>query len=308
MAEVCDCNVSLSNTGQPGCVPIQNVISSLILVPLKDNDNNKNGLDLTQTFTQQDFIDLVNERDDSKRWYPLPAMEEVNTPKAESIMKEYSSGLTKKVRQGKRSFTGMIIDGASPEYLGKLKAAGCVNFGFYMVDIDGQLVGDYNAVDNYLYPIPASKGSWDPVLNLEDGVNNEPQHIMVMFDWDRLYKDENMKILTPSEVGGFLFTDLEGLVDVVFTNTAATTTNTTFDADFIFGTAQTPRSYVGADDTTDWEVYNATTLAAVTVDSVTEASAGTYDLAHAVGVSSSDVLEVTVTRDGFSGTFTVTAA
>lgn len=309
MAEVCDCNVSLSNTGVPGCVPIQNVISSLILVPMKDNDGDRNGLDLSATFTPAIFAALVNESDDSKRWYPLPEMEEVGVPKGESITQEYSSGKKVKIRQGKREFTGMITGkDASPEYQGQLEAAGCVEFGFFMVDVEGQLIGDYNATDNYLYPVPVDQGSWDPIWNPTDGVNNTEANILVTFDWDRLYKDKNLKILTPSEAGGQDFTELEGLVDVIFSNIAAVATSTTFDARFIFGTAQTPKKYVGADQTTDWSIYNNTTLAVVVIDSVTENPDGTYALAHAAGVSSTDEIETSVTRDGFSGKFTETVA
>lgn len=309
MAEICDCNLSLSNTGVPGCVPIQNVISSLILVPLKDNDNNKNGLDLSQTFTPATFTALVNQADASKRWFPLPEMEEVGVPKDESIVQEYSSGKTVKIRQGKRVFTGMITGkDASPEYYGKLRSAGCVEFGFYMVDVEGQLIGDYNATDNYLYPVPADKGSWDPIWNPTDGVNNTEANIMVKFNWDRLYKDENLKILTPAEAGGQDFTELEGLIDVVFSNITAVAATTTFDARYIFGTAQSPTKYVGADQTTDWEIYNETTLATVTIDSVTESPDGTYQLGHAVGVSAGNEITVSVTRDGWSGSFTETAS
>ena len=73
--EVCDCTAGLSNTGRPGCVPIQAVTSSLILVNLKDNAGAKNGIDLTVALTPTTWSDLVNEPDASKRWFPLPAFE-----------------------------------------------------------------------------------------------------------------------------------------------------------------------------------------------------------------------------------------
>lgn len=313
MAVICDCNLSLGNTGVPGCVPIQNVISSLILVRMKNNDGDRNGLDLTQTFTPATFTALVNEPDASKRWYPLPEMEEVGVPKDDDITQEYSSGKTVKIRDGKRAFSGMITGkNASPEYVGKLETAGCVDFGFYMVDIEGQLIGDYNSTDNYFYPVPADQGSWSVIWNPADGVNNTEANIMVKFNWSRLYKDKNLKILTPTEAGGQDFTELEGLIDVIFSNETAVAASTTFDAAFIFGTAQTPKKYIGADQTTDWSIYNETTMATVVIDSVTESSLNTggetYELAHAVGVTATDVITVSVTRNGFSGSATYTVA
>ena len=77
----CNCNVGLSNTGRPNCVPIFGITSSLILVPIFDNDGVKNGIDLSTTLPT--WASLVNQADASKRWFPLPEFENVELPKAE---------------------------------------------------------------------------------------------------------------------------------------------------------------------------------------------------------------------------------
>ena len=75
MALGCNCNAGLSNTGRPNCVPIQSVTSSFIMVPIRANDGTFNRIDLLASVPVWD--DLVNEADASKRWFPLPAFENV---------------------------------------------------------------------------------------------------------------------------------------------------------------------------------------------------------------------------------------
>ena len=47
MAIGCNCDMGLSNTGRPNCLPLQSVTSKLILVPLQDNAGAYNYIDLT---------------------------------------------------------------------------------------------------------------------------------------------------------------------------------------------------------------------------------------------------------------------
>lgn len=308
MAEVCDCSLSLSNTGRPGCVPIFNVINNLILMPMEDNDGNDNGIDLSLTIDPAYFVGRVNETDASKRWYPLPGMEEVDNPKAESIKKEYSSGRTVKIRDGKRSFTGQIIGkDATPEFNGQLQSVNCVRTGFIAADVDGNGIGDYNATTNFLSPIPIDDGSWDSMWMWV--TDSEPTHILVQFDWDRNYDDRNLKMITVAEAGGQDFTKLEGLIDVIFSNEVVSIGGLTaiFDTVFIYGTAPNPTLYKGAILVADWGLFNVSTDTAMTVDSVDENPDGSYTLDFTDIVSTGDVVSITVLKEGFSGTTNVTA-
>src|SRR5210317_1398524 len=145
----CDCNAGLSNTGRPGCVSVFSIVSSLIVVPLVDQDGNKNGLDLSAPIPV--WNTLINEADSSKRWFPLPAFENVELPKADSLFEEANSGRMAFLRQGKRSFTGELwAEDSTPTFLGKLQKSRCVDFGVYIVDVNGNLIG--SEVDGYLYP------------------------------------------------------------------------------------------------------------------------------------------------------------
>jgi hypothetical protein len=129
------------------------------MVPLKANDGTLNGLDLSASVPV--WSDLINETDSSKRWFPIGAFENVELPKADSQFEEANSGKMAFLRQGKRSFSGELwSEDSTPTLLGKLQLNRCVDFGVYIVDVNGNLIG--SKADGYLYPIPVDNPSFDP--------------------------------------------------------------------------------------------------------------------------------------------------
>lgn len=300
----CKCNLGLSNTGRPGCVPIFGVTSSLILVPLKDSTGAKNGVDLSVALPT--WSDLINQADVSKRWFPLPKFENVELPKADSLFEEANSGRQVFLRQGKRSFAGELwAEDSTPTFLGKLRNAGCVDFGVYIVDVEGNLIG--SEVDGYLYPIEVDNASFDPKFAF--ATDSTTQKIMLGFDFARLFDESTMYMITATEAGQD-FTELEGLIDVNINNLASSATVATFDATFDYGTAVNKSLYKGATNTADWEIENVTQSLTFAPDSVTEATDGSYSLDFSVGgtVTLGDTIKVVVKKTGFSGNASVVTA
>jgi hypothetical protein len=297
----CNCNVGLSNTGRPNCVPIFGITSSLILVPIFDNEGVKNGIDLSTTLPT--WSSLVNQSDASKRWFPLPAFENVELPKADSQFEEANSGRMVFLRQGKRSFSGELwADDSTPTLLGKLQNSRCVDFGVYVVDVNGNLIG--SEVGGYLYPIPVDNQSFDPKFAF--ATDSTTQKIMLGFDFDRLFDESTMYMISVEEAG-IDFTTLEGLKDVNLISLASTTTVATFSAKLDYGTAVNKIKYVGADQLADWSITNVTDNDTFAPDSVTESPDGTYSLNFATNpATSGDVIKVSVSKNGFSGSATVT--
>lgn len=292
----CDCNAGLSNTGRPGCVPIWSVTSSLIVVPLYANDGTRNGIDLTTSVPV--WSDLVNEADASKRWFPLPAFENVELPKADSQFEEAPSGRMAFLRQGKRSFTGELWqEDSTPTFLGKLEKSRCVDFGVYVVDVNGNLIGSKEG--DYLYPIPVDNASWNPTFMF--ATDSTVQKIVLGFDFDRLFNDSTMYMITVDEASQD-FTALNGLIDVNLANAAATTTEVTFDAQLDYGTAYNPILFTGA-VAGDFVV----TVAGVVDAGITlsEGPDGSYTLTFSAPALSSDEVKVEVDKTGFDGEVTV---
>ena len=299
----CNCDAGLSNTGRPNCVPIFGITSSFIMVPLYANDGTRNGIDLSATLPT--WADLVNEADASKRWFPLPAFENVELPKADSQFEEANSGRMVFLRQGKRSFSGELwAEDSTPTFLGKLQKNRCVDFGMFIVDVNGNLIGSEEG--GYLYPIPVDNPSFDPKFMF--ATDSTTQKIMLGFDFDRLFDESTMYMINVEEAGQD-FTQLEGLKDVNLISLAVSTTVATFTAKLDYGTAVNKILYKGATATADWSIYNVTQDVTFAPDTVTESPDGTYSLDYTVSgtVAGGDVLKVSVAKTGYEGSGTATA-
>lgn len=298
MALGCNCNSGLSNTGRPNCVPLQSVTSKMIMVPLKANDGSLNYIDLTAPLPTWD--DLINEVDASKRWFPLPNFENVELPKADSQFEEANSGRMVFLRQGKRSFSGELwAEDSTPTLLGKLQNNRCVDFGVYIVDVNGNLVG--SKVNGGLYPIPVDNPSFNPTFVF--ATDSTTQKIMLTFDFDRLFDESTMYMITPTEAG-INFNDLTGLVDVNLTIVSSSTTDITVDATLDYGTALNPILFMGA-VSADFACYNNTTASVVTLTAV-ENFDGNYTLTFAAQTSG-DLLTFSVVKSGFDGELSISA-
>lgn len=298
MALGCNCNSGLSNTGRPNCVPLQSVTSKLIMVPLKANDGSLNYIDLTSPLPTWD--DLINEADASKRWFPLPNFENVELPKADSQFEEANSGRMVFLRQGKRSFSGELwAEDSTPTLLGKLQNNRCVDFGVYIVDVNGNLVG--SKVNGGLYPIPVDNPSFNPTFVF--ATDSTTQKIMVTFDFDRLFDESTMYMITPTEAG-INFNDLTGLLDVIFSVPGSTATTYQATLALEYGTALNPIQFVGA-VAADFELFNNDTSSIVSI-SVSEAPSGTYVFTF-VAQTTGDEMVLSVVKPGYDGEVTFLA-
>jgi len=298
MAIGCNCNAGLSNTGRPNCVPIQSVTTKLIMVPLTANDGIKNYIDLTSPLPT--WNDLVNEDDASKRWFPLPVFENVELPKADSQFEEANSGRMVFLRQGKRSFSGELwAEDSSPTLLSKLQNNRCVDFGVYIIDTAGNLVG--SKVNDALYPIPVDNPSFDPKYMF--ATDSTTSKIMVAFDFDRLFDEGTMYMITASEAG-VDFNDLNGLLDVNFNNNVVTAGQLVSDLALDYGTALNAIKYTGAVAADFAITINGV---AGTFTSVLEGPDGTYTFAFS-GSTTGDDIVISVDKDGYVGSTSFTAA
>jgi len=271
------------------------------MVPKYANDGTINSIDLTATLPV--WSTLINQTDASKRWFPLPYFENVELAKADTTFEEANSGRMVFIRQGKRSFAGELwADDSSPQFLGHLQANRCVEFGVYIVDVNGNLIG--SKVGTKLFPISVDNPSFDPKIMF--ATDKTIQKIMVAFDFDRLFDESTMWMITPTEAA-IDFNDLNGLMDVNMTNVSNTSTTRVFKAFLDYGTALNPIKFKGG-VVADFTLRNDTTNAVVVITSVVEnvGIAGQYLLtapAFVVG----NIYTIKVVKTGYTGTYTFTA-
>jgi len=295
----CKCDSGLSNTGKPNCVTIQSVTSKLILVPLKDSTGAKNSLDLTTTFTEATFTALANQADASKRWFPLPQFENVELAKADSTFEEAPSGRKVFIKQGKRSFAGQLWN-ETPQLLGKIQDNRCVDFGVYIVDVNGNLVG--SKVGDKLYPIPVDNESFEAKLMF--ATDSATQKIMVGFDFYRLFDESTMWLLTPNDTTDLYdFNNLEGLLDVSLAKTSASQTTLVVTGVLDYGTAKNRIKVLGLVQA-DFTLKNTATGATITLLTCV-ATENSYALTFASQTASLPVT-LSVAKNGYVGTLSTT--
>jgi hypothetical protein len=266
------------------------------MVPLESSAGALNFLDLTTAPTLASINALINQSDSSLRWYPLPIFEKVELPKADSTFEEAPSGRKLFIKQGKRSFTGELWNGTN-QLLGKIQDNRCIEFGVYIVDINGNLVG--SKVGNSLYPIPVDNQSFDAKMMY--ATDTTVPKIMVGFDFYRLFDESTMWIITPEETG-FDFNSFEGLLDISMAKTASTTTSLTVSAVLDYGTALNPIKVSGL-VAADFTLVNATTGAPIAISGVT-AGTGVNSNVYALAIASTPLLTpltLTVQKTGYVG-------
>jgi len=292
----CKCDSGLSNTGTPNCVTLQSVTSKLIMVPLEDATGVKNFLDLTTAPTVASITALINQSDATKRWFPLPAFEKVELPKADSTFEEAPSGRKLFIKQGKRSFTGEVWNGTN-QLLGKIQNNRCVEFGVYIVDVNGNLVG--SKIGTKLYPIPVDNQSFDAKMMF--ATDTTVQKIMVGFDFYRLFDESTMWMITSDELEGD-FNAFEGLLDVELSKFSSSTTTLVLDAVLDYGTALNPIKVLGL-VAVDFTLKNTTTGVAIPITTVAPGSginANRYTLTFATQTLLTP-LTVLVQKTGYVG-------
>lgn len=295
----CKCDSGLSNTGTPNCVTLQSVTSKLILVPIEDSTGAKNYVDLTSAPTSATINALINQADATKRWFPLGLFENVTLEKAESTFEEAPSGKKQFIKQGKRSFAGEIWN-ATPQLLGQIQNNRCVEFGVYVVDVNGSLVGSKSG--DKLYPIPVDNQSFD--ARLMYATDSAVQKLMVSFDFYRLFDESTLWLITSDEAG-YDFNLAEGLLDIVFSKVSASTTNLVLKAVTKYGTALNPIKVLGLLQA-DFTLVNASTNASISLTGVTAVD-NVYTLAFASQTAGLSV-KAKAQKTGYVGEITTTLA
>lgn len=284
MAASCDCNVTLSNTGTPGCMPIQDVAKRLILVPLVDASNVKNRIEIASIPTNAEIIALLNEADDKKRFYPLPEMENVTNERGDPITEDFPSGKNVKIRNGVKTFSGQMLS-LSGDYAKQIEAFGCSDMGAYIVDAQGNLIGD-GSDPLYLAPLSLDQETWD--VRTMDTTDTTIAKIQLGFQWSISVKDSDVRMLLSTDFANDVdWLSYNGLIDLTGTLlTSPAQTPTTFSMKITngFGSLKNPGTASGL----IYQNFIATNLTTVgnivTISGAAESSTspGTYAFTYAM--------------------------
>jgi hypothetical protein len=308
MSALCSCGVSLQNTGTPNCIPVFGVTKQLILVPLIANDGTENSIDPTDTLNSAYVTALINQADDSKRWYPVGPLKNVAGERADALMETFEDGSKVFIRQGVRSFTGLVLKGG-PELLNQLNSNRCSSFGAFMIDSNGSLYGKVKNDDGMLYPVEIQADSFYNKLMFT--TDTTIQKIMISFEFGIDERDEDLRMILSSSFTGVNLANVRGLINAYVRVVSTGQTSMVVDVynkygDFINGSPVEGlliADFASSVTETNSKIRNTTDGADVTLTTVTESTsqAGRYTLAY-TSQTVSDILQPYVKKNGLDGT------
>jgi len=266
---LCDCNLTLANTGANKCTPIFGVGVIPIIVPLVAADGTDNQIDLTSyTGSQAEWDALTQNPDRTKRWYPLPKVKNVENLRGDAVFESFDDGSNEFVRQGTRTYQAELT-GKKTQILGNLESAGCTDIGIVFVDDCKQLIA--NKDGDFANPIPVDGNTWQVTLILPTG--STVSKLQLNFEFDSLAKDSDLGILEASASIIDLST-LKGLSDMAYTFGAITAT----DAKVTLTTKTLSMIGVPIEGITqpDWSAFNVTDNSIVAIPTSAEGVGGEY--------------------------------
>lgn len=297
----CVCGSSPANTGQGKCKDIIKVGRRLIFVKLLADDGTENVLANDAAVTKSALQAKFDETDASKRFYPMPIMENVNSERAESVFEEFESGIRSLVRRSPRTFSGIVSK--APAYFDSIAEGwGCIPFGVYIIDDEGTFIGRRVKDTAAIKPIPVVETSLVSTYNW--GTNANGSSVLMNFDFAKSFKDEELYAIadTSLDFDGLSTVDVYGLLDVAKTNKGAdiysSITATTFDVDLVDYYGSPIRGVVVG----DVKVWNATTSTELTPTGCVESATvkGRYTITIAAQTAGDD-LNVRLTKSGYDG-------
>lgn len=299
MAQVCDCNVSLGNSGTPNCELIAGVTRNLIIVPTFDDAGVRNFIDTTTTLDTTFFTALINQSDASKRWFPFPAMENVEDVRGEDSTDSFNSGNTAFIQNGVRTFTGLMIK-KSTTFLGKIENYRCTDISAFIITKSGAIVGNGSEAGK-LYPIKLDSETWSP--KLAKTTDTTVQRIQLDFAFNQDENDSDLRMITDSETSIDVRT-LSGLLDVNAVISAPLVAGFTATLTMDYGSQVTKKPVKGL-LLSDFDLNETSPTPGAEPFSVNESADGVYDFTYTTPVASGDILALDLTKDGFEMTTAV---
>jgi len=307
----CDCTLQLQNTGT-GCTPLMGITKKPIIVPYYDNEGDVNGIPFSDSLSQAYFTALINDTDDSKRWFPLPEVKNVDDNRGDADYEEFDDHTKAFIQENVRIFMGEVIGNtatgsASPQMKGKIEAARCGDIGVFLVDNFGNLIGSISSDGLSLNPIKIDPQTVYVKLGKANLKNKTVQKLYITWNYAITELDENLRMIACNELGGADLLGLRGLLTVTSILTNLTQDGFSMKLITNFGTPTNPglvkgltiTDFISSDSGTSSTIYNSTTETDVDIDTVTESPDGTYNFTLDTTQNSGDVMVPDASHNGF---------
>jgi hypothetical protein len=302
MAE-CDCGAGIKNTGIPSCVDIFDTMNIPWFSKKKNNSAVKNSIDLSGGVYDQTFFEaLVNEADNSSRWFPVKPIENHTWTQNDPEEVTTTTGNTFVTRDGNVTVVFELWD-VPATYYKKFKSTICPEMQFVFADVAGNLVGDASEAftGDILKGIPIQKGSMKVLFfPKQDGGRSM---MRVTFTIPHTFEVGDINFIAASAMT-YDVNDITGLIDVNGTVVGTpTTTGFVVDLKLDYGTATEPIVFEGGVVANFTLAEVTPTPGAITITSVTESLTvdGRYTFVIPTATSG-DVLRLSLAKTGYEMT------
>lgn len=301
--KICVCNSGNDNTGK-GCTGVPSVAIKVIAMRQKKKDGSLNGINFATEADANGIIpdsviqDHLNDPIPENRWYPIGDFENVEDLRAEPISQSFNSGNSIKIKDGVRSFTGLIPE-ADASFEGVLNTFGCIeDLAVMYVDDAGNLIGE-SLDKNFLRPIKVDKATWNATYIVP--TDTEAVGVSLSYNYSQTVSDANRAMIGAN---GFE-TDLvsiSGLKDasLAIDDSSISTTVVKFVATADYGSSINDTIKIKDLVEGDLVFNNETQSAVITLVSfdVSNAGSGEYTATYAAQTAA-DVIRIDTTKIGY---------
>ena len=276
MAEICSCGDGITPFGQPSCVPSFGRDAKIIFVQYLDNNGAVNSIKSTDVLDSSFFEGKLNAGagssvlDASLRWNITEEINNVTNERADNVTEDID-GFPINVEEGVRTYDGTFYGAiANPVYVKSLKSMSCAQVGYFILDVNGNVIGMENTSTGDLDPIKIKRSTLQVKYNPK--TSSTSQNINVKYAIAEGQEDGNLAQAVVSAVD---LLSLRSLITVNGAATAPATTGVVITASLNYGNYNDKIKFEGA-VLADFEVFNVTTASTVVPASVTEAPTGGY--------------------------------
>lgn len=291
----CNCNVTLGNTGTPGCPTIFEVGYKVIFTSYYTSTGAVNEATISGTLNEAYFTALVSNADPFLKWFPTPKIDNVESASGEPVFETLGSGKKIPIRDGVREYKWSWVN-LDTVFLGKIANLKCKDLGIFIVDQDGNLIGMKGSTEaTKLKPIKIDKDTLVASLMLKGYESSQKINASVQFDLGM--HDSDLRMVKADELTSYDLKNINGLIDIIGkTPTSLSTTGFTMVMNTYYGTPLNPIKVLGL-VAADFTLYNVTNSLSVTISTVTETS-GSYAFTY-TAQTSGDVLRLSCVKAGY---------
>jgi len=207
----------------PGAIDLKNIVRGILLQTFAD-DGSRNVIDFTggeKTLTKVELELHLVDPDISKRWHLLPAFNDADLPKSDTVLDTAPDGTNFRVRDGIRSATIMMKaqDSGLLKGLTTGECGGVAEWSVFFIDKCGVIVTEEVDLD-IGRPLEIAKSTFDSIYHFAN--NTIVNDVTINFDIDKFFRDED---ITPVAVDADA--DILRAVGVVPVNMAISAITTT---------------------------------------------------------------------------------